>query len=149
MSEQTIHLALQAAILTLPDFAPDDVTLNDWRLVDRPALNAPYVVIEDADDFEVQLSASLGGLLRTYGVRFTLIERFDDWHASYAALRERRDAIADAIFAHIPAEMHLDGVRADSPIGEIYDRYTDPDDQTDALPIFIAQRFVATVREMT
>lgn len=148
MSEQTIQEKIQGVIQALAIFEDADVILNDWGVVDRSSLEAPYVIIETSDDFEWQHQNPAGQM--RWGIPINLIERFTDWDESMNLIRDRRQAILDAFFvggAGAEAGVVVDMIRNDGVITPYYDRTVAQDLQPEALPVFLMQRMILEVTE--
>lgn len=146
-TELAVLESIQAAILTLDDFETGDVSINDWRVLDQSTQRAPYVILETADDLAVTQLASGFVYFTTWSVPFTLVERFVDWRESYDALRDRREAVFGAIVANVGTGLYVAAIRSDGPVSEIFATGADPANSVDALPVFVAQRFIVEVQE--
>lgn len=150
MSEATMQADLQREFLSLSSlFSVGDVTINDWNVLDGPNENAPYIIIENSDDFAIatiQTSAS-----RLWMIPLTLFVRFLDWSTSEAAFAVARQPVLDHLVnrAYQAASGNLNfgirSIRSGSPIGYVYDRYVEND--AESLPVFISQRFIVEIAE--
>lgn len=150
MSEATLQADLQREFLTLSSlFGTGDVTINDWNVLDGPFEKAPYIIIENSDDFAiatVQTSPS-----RLWMIPFTLFVRFLDWGTSEVAFAAARQPVLDHLVnkAYAAASSQLNfgirSIRSGSPIGYVYDRYVEND--AESLPVFLSQRFIVETAE--
>lgn len=150
MSEATLQADLQREFLTLTSlFSAGDVTINDWGVLDGPNENAPYIVIENSDDFAIatiQTSAS-----ELWLIPFTLLVRFLDWDTSEVALAAARQPVLDHLVAkaYQAASGNLNfgirSIRSGGPIGYVYDRYVEND--AESLPAFLSQRIIVEIAE--
>ena len=150
MSEAALQADLQREFLTLTSlFSTGDVTINDWDVLDGPNVNAPYIVIENSDDFAiaaVQTSPS-----RLWMIPFTLFVRFLDWGTSEVAFAAARQPVLDLLVnkAYQAASGNLNfgirSIRSGSPIGYVYDRYVAED--SESLPVFLSQRLIVEIAE--
>jgi hypothetical protein len=95
MSEATIQLGIQAALRAMSEFEDADIVINDWSVLDQSSSAAPYVIIENADDFTSRQDTVTP--VTRWEIPLTLIERFDDWQPALDNLRTRRQAIIDKI----------------------------------------------------
>lgn len=151
MSEATIQSGIQAAIQAMSEFADADVVINDYRFKDQPTANAPYVLIENSDDFTSDQDASTPQ--NTWFVPVTLFERFSDWKETYDNFRTRRQAILDKINSgSVRTAGGLSGtnvrrVRNDGSISYVYQKYLPPEQEQFATPMFIAQRMILETEE--
>ena len=150
MSEATLQADLQREFLTLTSlFSNGDVTINDWNLLDGPNENAPYIIIENSDDFAI--AAIQTSATRLWLIPFTLFVRFLDWGTSEAAFAAARQPVLDHLVnkAYAAASGNLNfgirSIRAGSPIGYVYDRYVEND--AESLPVFLSQRIIVEVAE--
>jgi hypothetical protein len=150
VSEATLQADLQREFLTITSlFSTGDVTINDWNVLDGPNERAPYIVIENSDDFAVatiQTSPS-----RLWMIPFTLLVRFLDWSSSEAAFAAARQPVLDHLVnkAFQAASGNLNfgirSIRSGSPIGYVYDRYVEND--AESLPVFLSQRIIVEIAE--
>jgi hypothetical protein len=152
MSEATLQADLQREFLTLNTlFSTGDVTINDWDVLDGPNVNAPYIIIENSDDFAIatiQTSAS-----RLWMIPFTLFVRFLDWSTSEVVFAAARQPVLDKLdvkkssFSSSSGRLRagIRSIRSGGPIGYVYDRYVEND--TESLPVFISQRIIVEVEE--
>jgi len=149
MSELSIQEKIQSVIQALTLFEDADVVINDWSIFDRPSIEAPYVLIEDSDDFD--------GFQRvvtpetTWGIPINLVERFTDWKETYDNFRARRQAVLDAFNGTGDARgdpgLDVQRIRNDSPITPYYDKLVPAELQAEALPIFVMQRIILECQE--
>ncbi len=150
MSEAILQADLQREFLSLTAlFSVGDVTINDWNVLDGPAENAPYIVIENSDDFAVatlQTSPS-----RLWMIPFTLFVHWLDWSTSEVAFAAARQPVLDHLVnkAYAAASSNLNfgirSIRSGSPIGYVYDRYVE--NETESLPVFLSQRYIVEIAE--
>jgi len=150
VSEATLQADLQREFLTLTSlFSAGDVTINDWNVLDGPNQNAPYIIIENSDDFAIatiQTSPS-----RVWMIPFTLFVRFLDWSTSEAAFASVRQPVLDQLVnrAYQAASGNLNfgirSIRSGSPIGYVYDRYVEA--EAESLPVFLSQRLIVETAE--
>ena len=150
MSEATLQADLKREFLTLTSlFSTGDVTINDWNVLDGPNVNAPYIIIENSDEFAiatVQTSPS-----RLWMIPFTLFVRWLDWSTSEVAFAAARQSVLDHLVnnAYAAASSQLNfgirSIRSGSPIGYVYDRYVE--NETESLPVFLSQRFIVETAE--
>lgn len=151
MSEYTIQQGIQTAIQAMTEFADTDVFINNWDWLDQSSANAPYVNIENSDDFtsdQVTQSANT-----VWNIPVNLIEAFSDWDTTLNNFRTRRQAIIDKINSGTVrtagglAATNVRRVRNDGSIYYIYDKNIPDDQLRDALPSFIGQRLILETEE--
>lgn len=150
MSEATLQADLQREFLTLTSlFSAGDVTINDWDVLDGPIENAPYIIVENSDDFAiaaVQTSPS-----RLWMIPFRMFVRFLDWGTSEVAFAAARQPVLDLLVnkAYAAGSGNLNfgirSIRSGSPIGYVYDRYVEND--AESLPAFLSQRLIVEIAE--
>jgi hypothetical protein len=150
VSEATLQADLQREFLTLTSlFSVGDVTINDWNILDGPNENAPYIIIENSDEFAIaaiQTSAS-----RLWLIPFTLFVRFQDWSSSEVEFAAARQPVLDHLVnkAYQAASGNLNfgirSIRSGSPLGFVYDRYLEND--AESLPAFLSQRMIVEIAE--
>jgi len=153
MSEATILTQLQTELRRLAStFASADVTVNDWGVLDGPSSAAPFAIIEASDDFTVdEIQASWSAL---WSIQVTLIVKFDDWDTAKAALTTVRQTVINHLVdvehmqsANGSLAVGIESVRSDGGIAAVYDKYNE--NAAEALPVFLAQRLIITVGEMS
>ena len=151
MSESSIQTGLQAAIQSMFEFADADVVINDWSILDNSNANAPYVIIENADEFTSRQDVMTP--VTKWSEKITLIEKFEDWDTTLNGLRTRRQAIIDKIntgearSAGVLEAVTIDEISSGGPIGYIYNRYI-PDEQiNEELPAFLSQLIILACEE--
>ncbi len=153
VSEQTIQEAFQTALQALVDFADASVTINDWSVLDGATENAPYVIIENSDDWDALQETVTG--VDNWHIPFTLAVKLasDTWETALNNFRDTRQNIITAFrtgnarSAFGQAGVYIPRLRPDGPVGYIYSPDVDPEQQPYATPLFISQRIVAEVLE--
>ena len=150
MSEAILQADLQREFLTLSSlFSAGDVTINDWDVLDGPRENAPYIIIENSDDFAIATIQTSPSSL--WFIPFSLFVSFLDWNTSEANFTTTRQPVLDQLVnkAYAAASGNLNfgirSVRSGSPIGYVYDRYVEED--AESLPVFLSQRFIVEIAE--
>lgn len=147
MTEKTIQEAIQAVLVATATFDTGDVTINDWGVLDQSTANAPYVIIETADEFESLFRVDSDE--NTYQVILNLVVRFVDWDTSKTAFRDTREIVRAALAdpSNATSGLAVRAVRSGGAIIPIYDAYAYADEQPDALPAFLTQRITAECQE--
>jgi len=152
MTETTIQAGIQDTIQSMTEFDNAVVVINDYSIYDDPISQAPYVLIESADDFFSRQDAPTDET--TYMIPVTLIERFTDWKATLDGLTTRRDAILTKYNAAGAARSAngitattIDVIRPDGPIAFVYDAYIAENERSEALPVFVAHRLIFEATE--
>jgi len=147
MTESAIQSALQTVLLATATFDTGDVTINDWGILDQSTANAPYVIIQTADEFESLFRVDSDE--NTYQVILNLVVRFVDWDTSKNSFRDTREIVRAAIAdpANAVSGLAVRSVRSGGPINPIYDTYGQAEIQEDALPTFLTQRIIAECQE--
>lgn len=150
MSEATLQADLQREFLTLTSlFSTGDVTINDWNVLDGPIENAPYVIIENSDDFAIAAIQTSSSQL--WLIPFTLFVRWLDWSTSEVAFAAARQPVLDCLVnkAFLAASGNLNfgirSIRSGGPIGYVYDRYVQ--EEVESLPVFLSQRIIVEIAE--
>lgn len=156
MSEATIQSAIQDALQALAEFNDDDVFIDDWGRLDGPTVNAPYVQILTADDFD-QRQDSMDGVKVTWLVRLVLYVRWQDWEDAYPELRDVRQAVIAAFRGDGGAldiansDLVVTRVRNDGPVSPYFPPYGAPNPDiplNQQLPTFLTQGLLVTVEEV-
>jgi hypothetical protein len=132
MSELSTQTAIQADIQALSEFGTGTVVINDWRILDQSTSLAPYAIIQNADNFNVEMPCNT-----TWQTPVTIIVRFTDWQESLNEFRDTRQAVLDGI----ANAAYTVNITANSGIGEIHDKYND---DPAAMPVFLSQRIIIT-----
>jgi hypothetical protein len=150
MSEAALQADLQREFLTLSSvFSAGDVTVNDWSVLDGPIEKAPYIVIENSDDFAIATIQT--DPIPLWMIPFTLFVRFLDWGSSEAAFAAARQPVVDHLvgraFQAASGNLNfgLRSIRSGSPLGYVYDRYVEND--AESLPVFLSQRIIVEIAE--
>lgn len=147
MTEATIQAGIQDVIQSMNEFNNVDVVINDFGIYDQSSVNAPYVMIQSAD--QVLSRQDSPSAETTYEILVTLIERFTDWKETLDNLTTRRDALLTKFNAVGTARSaagleatSIDSIRAAGPIAFVYDAYIAEDQIAEALPVFIAHTLI-------
>lgn len=146
ITEAIIAAAIQDTLQAMAEFADDDVTLNDWSILDGDLSAGPFCILTTADDFEArQDTVSQSG---TITIPVILYVRFTEWSTSLTAFQGLRQAVINAF---------TDGARAfgdgtdlrriynTTPIGYDYGTYVDPEYIETVDPVFIMQSLALEV----
>lgn len=151
MSEATIQSGLQTAIQAMSEFASADVVINDWGILDQSTGNAPYVLIENSDDFSSEQDTQEP--VTVWSIPITLIEAFTDWETSLNNLRTRRQAIIDKINSsdiRTAGGLEATNIRRiynDGPITPVEERGMSDIEREYAVPVFLTQRIILEAEE--
>lgn len=151
MSEAILQADLQRELLRLSStFSSGDVTIDDWSILDGSSQNAPFVIIETADDtthVDIQSDES-----STIQIPFWIFVRFLNWGSSAEALRDVKDTIISALRKvenYLPASSVLGWglrtIRSGSPVGEYYNKYDE--NLSENIPVFRTQLIILEVEE--
>lgn len=152
MSELSIQTAAQATIQSIAAFSSADVTINDWRILDGSVANAPYVIIESADEFTSDQTVMTPDTRWT--MKLWLFERFTEWKTTLDNFTVRRQAIIDE-FNEVGSNRSAGGaaatdanpIRSGSPIQPYYDPQTPASLIQESDPIYLYQLLLLDVRE--
>ena len=123
MSKLTARQAIQATARGAPVFGNDDVTLNDWSVLDAAGAtdNAPFLVIIGSERFSARWPSNIE---TTWEIITFLLEAWDiDWPTTLEAFLASRQALVDAFnsgSARAPSGEYYDigEIRGDGPIVE-------------------------------
>lgn len=152
MSELSIQTAAQTTIRSMDAFADADVTINDWRVLDGSVANAPYVIIESADEFTSDQTVMTPDTRWT--MKVWLFERFTEWKTTLDNFTTRRQAIIDE-FNEVGSNRAAGGaaatdanpIRSGSAILPYYDPQTPANLIPESDPIYLYQLLLLDVRE--
>jgi len=151
MTEKSVQEGIQTSLRSMSEFADADIVINDWTILDNSTSKAPYVLIENADEFDSRQDSVTANT--RWQVKITLIEVFTKWSTTLNNLRTRRQAIIDKINAVGTARSAgqtattIDRVYSLGPIGYIYDSYIPEDQIEEALPAYVTQAIGLDVEE--
>lgn len=146
MTEKTVAEAVQDVLQAIATFEDADVTINDWSVLDQPTTNAPYAIVETADDFGVTYISSEE--VYRWSIPVTIIEQFQDWDTSLTAFRDTRQLVIDALgVGGGVVGLAVRAIRSSGPVGYIYPAYTQVEFTADAIPIFVTQRIIVDCEE--
>ncbi len=143
-TEKQLQEAIQTTIQALDFFDDLDVVINDWEILDQPSQQAPYVVIQNSDEFTARQDTATQ--TTRYTIKGWLVVELASrsWKDAYDELRDVRQAIGDAFVGSARSAGGLAGVMITavhslSDIGFIYAQGVDPEIQPDAIPQFLTQ----------
>ena len=149
-TEQALQEGIQAVIQALSEFDYDDVTINDWNVLDRPGAGGPFFIIGNSDDFSSLPGTSEQGF---YEIPGDLVQYIADesWTDGANSFRDARQAIRTAIndgsasTAGGLTTIYIEEIRAGTPIGFLYQYGVDPDLDPDAVPMYLVQSMIFRV----
>lgn len=152
MSEKVLAESIQSELLRLTSlFSEGDVVINDWSILDGSSERAPYVNIETSDD--VNLVDIQSDRRVTWLIPLTITVRFTDWDGSLIALRDCRQTVIEHLLqteefleANGKLAWGLRGLRNEGRVAGVYDKY--PENEAEALPVFVSQKLICTVEEI-
>jgi len=155
MSEATIMSGLATAIKAMAEFEDADVVVNDWEILDKSTAGAPFVIIENAEDFTSRQDVPTPQT--SWQILVTLVEKFvnakSSFQTTFSNLGTRRQAIIDKINStNIRSAGGLSGVnipevRGAGGFSYIYPAYLSPEQRAEATPDFVAQRIILVCEE--
>lgn len=139
MSEASVQAKLQAAFLTLDEYQPGDVVIDDFSVRDQSIFRSPYIIIETADEF----NAVQDTLTPTteWRIPVTLIVRFTDWIESLENFRTYRQNIIDLMNSDGNRSgdgLNINRITPAAPITQYYPTYRE-EIGGDEDPVFIEQ----------
>lgn len=144
MNEIQILESIQSLLQADSSFQADSVTIHNWTILDGPTANAPFVILEMADEIEFELKASLG----LFEERFTLILNlwvgFKEWETALEDLSTVRDTVIELLKTNFVLE---DGVQINRffNLSEVVFDYGPQDESRDAFPYYVAQRYAIEI----
>jgi hypothetical protein len=151
-TETALQSALKTLIQSLDEFDAVDVAINEWTILDGPNINAPYVVIKNADDLTARKDTA--ATQNQWLIPVELYVNFTDWKETLDRFRNMRQALLtlfggdnDSRSADSIEGVTIDVIRNRGPIEYLYDRYLPDDLQSEALPIFISQTLIFECQE--
>jgi hypothetical protein len=153
MSEATLQADVQRELLRMTStFSSGDVVISDWSVLDGSSQNAPFVIIEVADGFNID-GLQTRQWENIINIPITLFVRFIDWDTSMLAFRDARQSVLDGLAAtsHYQSASAklawgLLGISSDGGINSVEDHYVE--NQSESLPIYLSQRFILEVKEV-
>lgn len=146
-TEKQLQEGIQTVLQAVSRFEAEDVTINDWDVLDRPGVQAPFVIIINEDEFDSRMDTTDTQESETVKAWLLVWLGARTWKEAYDDLRDTRQAIKDAfntIGSTARSAGGLEGVnirrlRSLSEIGYIYAQGVDPEEQVDATPEYLAQ----------
>jgi len=151
MSEAIIQADLQRELLRLTTtFSFGDVTIDNWSVLDGSSQNAPYAIIETADDtILTDIQSDSSGVMQ---IPFWIFVVFSDWGSSASELGVLRDTIVAALrkvenyqAASAALGWGLRTIKSGSPVGEYYNKYDE--NLSENIPVFRTQLIILEVEE--
>lgn len=150
-SEATIQGIIQTIIQGIAGFATASVTINDWSVLDGPVENAPYAIIQTADEFA---SVKEGFTPNNYWeIRVILYAGFENWDTGFNNFRDARQALLDKFNAQDSsrslglAGTNIREIKSDGPIQPYYSMYLEFQEMMESDPIFLFQTIVLSLEE--
>ena len=153
MSDTTIVNAMQTIIraTTLDGglvFESDSVVIDDWNYRDETIEADPFCRIDSPTLLESAFSDSLSENTDRWQVRATLYKSFEDWHITRPLLRKMRTAVVDQFNTSnnrslgalaATADVFVESIRDEvsDTFLYVYDRYIEPDQFEEILPVGI------------
>lgn len=153
-TELQLQEAIQDVIQELDYFEDEDVTINDWSVLDWPLVQSPYFVIITADNFDSLQDVITAST--SYDIKAMLIVGLadKDWHDAYNEFRDIRQDIIDKFNAVGTARsaggiegVNIRNIRNLSDVGFIYPQGVDPELSPDATPDYLIQMFGFVVEQ--
>lgn len=149
-SEQALQEGIQDIMQALSNFDINDVTINDWDVLDRPGSGGPFFIIGNSDDLSSVPGTSERGF---YEIPGDLIYYVADksWKVGADGFRDTRQAIRTTInsgdnsTANGLATIFISEMRAGTPIGFLYQYGVDPELDTEAVPMYLVQSLIFRV----
>lgn len=147
-TELQLQEGIQTALRTLSAFSSADVVINDWTLLDGSSTNAPFLIIENADEFDARQQVKTPGTI--WQEQVTLLERWTMWTETMNLFRLHRQAILDA-FDNADGNFRNAGglsgvminrIRSANAPGPVYHPDVDPALRQDMMPLFWAQTMI-------
>ena len=152
MTEKAIQEGLQDVFQGMDEFANEDVVINDYSPFDLSSANAPYIIIENSDEFESTQDSYAE--VTTWNIPWVLVERFTNWNETQGNFRKRRQAIIDKFNSGGNARsaggvvgVNIKIIRTVTPILEWYAPDVADNQRGETFPAFIFQRFVFVTEE--
>ena len=149
MSELTIRRGIAATLRAMTQFRDQDVTLNDWSVLDGSRDNAPYAIMGISDTIIARQDTKSG--VTNYEIPVFLYDKWLDWELSMEAFSVVRQAIIDKFNAVGTARsaggieaVSVDVIRTAAPVGFDYGRYVEVNND-ESLPQFIVQELIFEV----
>lgn len=145
-TELSIEQAVQNTLQALSSFEDQDVTINDWNVLDEPTAKSPWAIVVTSDDFDSRQDTTTATTDYTVPVWLVVDLTGQTWEEAYNQLRDVRQEIVDTFNAVGTARSAggLDGVNlvrifAMSEITYIYPQNVNPDLTPDTLPDYVTQ----------
>jgi len=150
VSEKSIQEGIQSIIQSMTEFEDASVVINDWSILDYSSFYAPFVIIENSDQFESRQDGVTPNTV--WQVPINLFEVFSGWEDTLTNFRARRQAIIDKLNtspnrAAALTQVTIDRIYPDSEIEQVYSRYLKPEEEANALPVFLVQRIILEAEE--
>lgn len=147
-TELQLQEGLQTCLRTLSAFASADVVINDWTILDGSSANAPFLIIENADEFDDRQQVKTPGTI--WQEQVTLLERWTMWTDTLNNFRLHRQAILDAFddastnfrTAGGLSGVMINRIRSANAPGPVYHPDVDPALRPDMMPLFWGQTFI-------
>jgi len=149
-TEKALQEGIQTVIQALTLFDYDDVTINDWDVLDKPGVDGPFLIIGNSDDFSSYPGTSEEGF---YEIPADLVYYIADksWQDGADGFRDARQVIRtaindeDAVSAGGLETVFISEIRAGTPIGFLYQYGIDPEIEPDATPMYLVQSLIFRV----
>ena len=146
MSEKTIQESMQSTIRGISTFTRKMIVINDWTVLDEAAGHGFRVIIENMDTIDSRRDVTTP--TERYEIPVMIYQPYVDWKTTLDAFRDNRQLILDEFNAVGTSRAagttgtNIQTIRNDGPIGYVFETYTEPDFEPEALPIFVQQRLI-------
>jgi len=152
LSELVIQQAAQDTLQDIEAFKNASIVINDWTILDGSAQNAPYVVIQSADEFRSRQDTTTPET--NWNIILNVFVKFESYTKTYREFGLLRQAIVDEFnlvggnrSAGSTSAVTADVIRNGSAILDIPDKNMTAQEQIGADPLFLAQQIILEVRE--
>jgi len=148
MSEKSIAEALQDTFQALETYENADVVINDWSILNRSFLCAPFIHIETAGEFEARKDTYNDQT--TWNIPVTLLVRYKNNEDAYNDFRKYRQEILNTMntdgnrSAGLNA-VTIDIIYSDGGIDGVFNKEVQNPEY--AIPDLIAQRMIFVAEE--
>lgn len=109
-TELELQEALADVLRSMTYFEDNDVSINDWGVLDDEKVKAPFAIVQTADDFES--TDTYADTTRFVLVAYVFIE-FVDWQTSLNEMRDVRQNVLTTMNTGSNRALSIDSVRVE------------------------------------
>ena len=143
--EKDFQLSLQTVIQGISGIDSDSVVINDWDVKNKSFDKSPYVIIETANDYDMDWQDAVCTTTR-FVVPIVILVHFTGWKDAFDKMRDTRHDIVYTLSNNPRMNgAEIMAVNNTGRIIELYSPYISEDQIHESLPEFVSQQLSCVV----